>query len=359
MAENKSDQEKTEEPTFKKLKEAKDQGNVSKSQELTGVVLLTLGSATIYFLGGWMYELTYDLFDQFFRYGPSSMENVASATMYVGQAFYVAALLMAPVLGIVAIAAIAANLGQTGIIFTTKPMEFKPDKLDPIKGFKRIFSLKGLVELIKGVAKVLVVGIVIWQAISDDINLFLDFALLPLGTIMLKSGALIFTVIYRILIALLFLSALDAAYQRYEWKKQLKMTKQEIKDEYKQMEGDPLVKSQRRRFGQDLLRRKRLDHAVLSSDVVVTNPTHYAVALRYDTEAEDAPRVMAKGRNKRAFRIREFAEHYNVPIIENPPLARALYSGAEEDEVIPPELYEAVAELLAYLYKLKDEQEAA
>jgi flagellar biosynthetic protein FlhB len=166
-------------------------------------------------------------------------------------------------------------------------------------------------------------------------------------------------VIFRILVALLFLSGLDAAYQRFEWKKQLKMTKQEIKDEFKQMEGDPLVKGQRRRFAQQILKRKRLDHAVLSSDVVVTNPTHYAIALRYDTEAEDAPRLMAKGRNKRAFRIRELADHYDVPIIENAPLARALYAGAEEDELIPPELYEAVAELLAYLYKLRDQQKVA
>ncbi|MDV7394544.1 EscU/YscU/HrcU family type III secretion system export apparatus switch protein, partial [Arthrospira platensis SPKY1] len=133
----------------------------------------------------------------------------------------------------------------------------------------------------------------------------------------------------------------------------------EIKDEFKQMEGDPLVKSMRRRFGQKILQKKRLDHAVLASEVVVVNPTHYAVALRYEQEADEAPKVMAKGRNERALRIKEMAKHYDIPIVENPPLARALYAAAEEDQYIPPEMYEAVAELLAYLYKLKEEGRAA
>lgn len=359
MADNNSDQEKTEEPTQKKLREAKEQGNVSKSQELTGVLLLSIASATIYLTGAWMYEIIQEMFEHFFQYGINRMENIPNAISYLGEAFSDAVLLMAPVLGVVALSAIAANLAQTGIIFTTKAIEFKAEKLNPLKGLKRIFSAKGLVELVKGVTKVLVVGIVIWQTLSNEIGSFLDFALLPLSGIILKSGAIVFIVIIRILIALLFLSALDAAYQRYEWKKQLKMSKQEIKDEYKQMEGDPLVKSMRKRFAQKLTQQKRLDHSVLASDVVVTNPTHYAVALRYQANSDEAPKIMVKGMRKRALRIRELAKHYDIPVIENPPLARALYAGAEEDQFIPPELYEAVAELLAYLYKIKEEKKVA
>lgn len=359
MADNNSDQEKTEEPTFKKLQEAKEQGNVSKSQELTGVILLTFASATVYLTGGWMYEKTVHLFEHFFHYSSDRMENIPTAITYLGEAFNTAMLLMAPVLAIVAASAIAVNLSQTGIIFTTKAIEFKAEKLDPLKGLKRIFSVKGIVELVKGIAKVVVVGVVIWQVLTNEIGSFLDFALLPLSAILIKTGSIIFTIIIRILIALLFLSALDAAYQRYEWRKQLKMSKQEIKDEYKQMEGDPQVKGQRRRFAQKILQKKRLDHAVLSADVVVTNPTHYAVALSYKADSDEAPKIMAKGMRKRALKIREYAAHYEIPIIENPPLARALYAGAEEDQFIPPELYEAVAELLAYLYKLKEDQKAA
>lgn len=359
MADNNSDQEKTEEPTQKKLREAKEQGNVSKSQELTGVLLLAIASATIYFTGGWMYEKTEVMFEHFFRYGVNRMENIPNAISYLGEAFTSALLLMTPVLAVVALSSIGANLAQTGLIFTTKAIEFKAEKLSPLKGLKRIFSIKGIFELVKGVAKVLVVGIVIGQTLSNEIGSFLDFALLPLSGIMVKSGSIVFIVIVRILIALLFLSAIDAAYQRYEWRKQLKMSKQEIKDEYKQMEGDPLVKSQRRRFAQKLTQQKRLDHSVLASDVVVTNPTHYAVALRYESKSDEAPKVMAKGMRKRALRIRELAKHYDIPVIENPPLARALYAGAEEDQFIPPELYEAVAELLAYLYKIKEEKKVA
>jgi flagellar biosynthetic protein FlhB len=359
MSDNKSDQEKTEEPTFKKLKEAKEQGNVSKSQELTGVVLLCFASATIYFTGEWMYEITVELFEHFFHYSSDRMENIPTAIAYLGEAFNTAMILMAPVLGVVALSAIAVNLLQTGFIFTTKAIEFKGEKLDPLKGLKRIFSIKGIVELVKGIAKVVVVAVVIWQVLTSEINSFLAFALLPLIDIVQITGSIIYTIIVRILIALIFLSALDAAYQRYEWRKQLKMTKQEIKDEYKQMEGDPQVKGQRRRFAQKILQKKRLDHAVLSADVVVTNPTHYAVALSYKADNDEAPKIMAKGMRKRALKIREYATHYDIPIIENPPLARALYAAAEEDQFIPPELYEAVAELLAYLYKLKEDQKAA
>ena len=246
MSDNKSDQEKTEEPTFKKLKEAKEQGNVSKSQELTGVVLLCFASATIYFTGEWMYEITVELFEHFFHYSSDRMENIPTAIAYLGEAFNTAMILMAPVLGVVALSAIAVNLLQTGFIFTTKAIEFKGEKLDPLKGLKRIFSIKGIVELVKGIAKVVVVAVVIWQVLTSEINSFLAFALLPLIDIVQITGSIIYTIIVRILIALIFLSALDAAYQRYEWRKQLKMTKQEIKDEYKQMEGDPQVKGQRR-----------------------------------------------------------------------------------------------------------------
>ena len=167
-------------------------------------------------------------------------------------------------------------------------------------------------------------------------------------------GGHLLNFVVKVLAALLILSIADAVYQKYEFNKNLKMTKQEIKDEYKQMEGDPHVKGQRKRFGLKLVQQKRMDHAVLGSDVVVTNPTHYAVALKYDPEQNNAPIVMVKGQRLRALRIKELAREYEIPIVENKPVARALFATAEEDQFIPEDLYRVVAEILAYVFKLKN-----
>lgn len=177
---------------------------------------------------------------------------------------------------------------------------------------------------------------------------------MPLDYSMSEGGAYILMFVTKILAALFILSIADAAYQRFQHRKELRMTKQEVKDEFKQMEGDPQMKSQRKKFGMSLRQRKRLDHAVLSSDVVVTNPTHYAVALMYDPEHNEAPLVMAKGQRLKALRIKELARQYGIPIVENKPVARALFATAEEDEYIPADLYRAVAEILAYVYKLNN-----
>jgi len=186
----------------------------------------------------------------------------------------------------------------------------------------------------------------------------ISLPIMPLTHIMTKSGEWTILVVGRILSALLILSIFDALYQRYKYRKDLRMSKQEVKDEYKQMEGDPQVKGARKRVAMKMARARRIDHAVLNSDVVVTNPTHYAVAIRYKPEEMAAPVIMAKGMRNRALKIKEYAKQYDVPIIENPPLARALYAAAEEGQAIPPEMYQAVAELLAYVYKIKKQKAA-
>lgn len=358
MADQDSDQDKTEEPTAHKLEEARKDGNVSKSQELNSALLLMVATGTLYGLGGWMYHEFRILFEHFYRILDQPLLNTPNAISYLVIALKFGLIILIPFLIILSIMSVLVNLLQTGVVFAPKALELKPDKLDPSKGIKKIFSANGLVEMVKGILKIGFVGIIIYYTVHNNISDFMGLPNQPLFKILAIAGKWVFLIISRVLIALLFLSIGDAAWQRYRYRKDLRMTKQEVKDEMKQMEGDPAVKGSRRRKALKMAYKRRLDHAVLGSDVVVTNPTHYAVALRYDPETTDAPMIMAKGMRKKAQKIKEFAKKYEVTIVENPPVARALYAAADEGEMVPPELYQAVAEILAYVYRLKEKTAA-
>lgn len=358
MADQNSDQEKTEEPTARKIRKAREEGNVSKSAEVSSAALLTAGFLGMYMLGSFFLAQTEYLFLEFFTDFSQPLNNTNNALYFSGIALRFALMLAAPIITILMVIALASNLLQVGIVFSSKVISMKPNRLNPLTGLKRLFSLKGFVELVKGIAKIVLVGIVIYYTMRGEVDGMLDLVVLPLGAILSKTGYWIALLVSRILATLIILSIADAAYQRFQYRKDLRMTKQEVKDEYKQMEGDPQVKSNRRKQAVKLAHRRRLDHAVLNSDVVVTNPTHYAVALRYTPGEHDAPIVMAKGMRLRALKIREYAEKYDIPIIENPPVARALYASAEEEQHVPPELYQAVAEILAYVYRIKNQNAA-
>lgn len=353
-----SDQEKTEEPTQRKIEKAKEEGNVSRSVEISSVMLMIMATVIVYNTGGYMYDRIVIMFETFFVLASEPIENQDNAFGFLESALILGFEIIIPLLIVLLITAILVNVAQTGVVLSTKILEFKPNRMDPAKGFKRIFSMKGIVELLKGFSKILIVGMVIYFTVRNDIEKFIVLPVMPLDFILKESGYYLLLVVVRILSALLILAAIDAAYQRFQHRKDLRMTKQEVRDEYKQTEGDPQVKSYRKKLALKNLRRKRLDHAVLSADVVVTNPTHYAVALQYDPNSDDAPRVMAKGMRNRALKIREYAKHYEIPIMENPPLARSLHAAADEDELVPPTLYQAVAEVLAYVYKLKKQKAA-
>ncbi len=358
MADQDSDQDKTEEPTAHKLEEARKEGNVSKSQELNSVLLLAFASATLYGLGGWMYHEFEILFEHFYRILDQPVLNTPNAISYMIVALKFGLIILLPFLIILSVMSILVNLLQTGVIFSPKAMEIKPDKLDPSKGIKKLFSANGLVEMVKGILKIGFVGIIIYYTVHNNISEFMGLPSQPLFKILGVAGKWVFLIVTRVLIALLFLSIGDAAWQRYRYRKELRMTKQEVRDEMKQMEGDPAVKGSRRKKALKMAYKRRLDHAVLGSDVVVTNPTHYAVALRYDPDTTDAPVIMAKGMRKKAQKIKEYAKKYEVTIVENPPVARALYAAADEGQAVPPELYQAVAEILAFVYRLKEKSAA-
>lgn len=353
-----NDSEKTEEPTGKKLEQAKEEGNVSKSAEINSVILLTIATLMLYATGGWMWETTVNMFEDFYRLVGDPVLNIDQGVRYGNLSLYYTFILCAPVIGMLVVGAILANVLQVGVLFSTKALEFKPDRLSLKKGMGKIVSSRGLVELVKGVSKIGIVTVIIWMTVSHDFESMISLTVMPLNYILVQSAHWIILVVGRILSALLLLSIIDAAYQRFKYYKDLRMSKQEVKDEYKQMEGDPQVKGMRKRRALKMARARRIDHAVLNSDVVVTNPTHYAVAIRYKPDEMAAPVIMVKGMRNRALKIREYAKQYNIPIIENPPVARALYAAAEEEQAIPAELYQAVAEILAYVYKIKNQKAA-
>jgi flagellar biosynthesis protein FlhB len=354
MSQQKSDQEKTEEPTKRKLEKAREEGNVSVSKEISSVMLMALSLVVFLGSGGFIWTRMEHLFQTFFLNSGLPLDDQEHAMIYLEEALVVGFEMMVPLLIILMVTAVLVNGLQTGWAFSTKAIKPKGNKINPASGLKRIFSMKGMVELLKGFSKLFIVSLIVYFTVRNDIDHFISFMVMPLEYNLSEAGSYVLVFVTRILAALFILSIADMIYQRYQHRKDLRMTKQEVKDEYKQMEGDPHVKGQRKKMGMSIRQRKRLDHAVLSSDVVVTNPTHYAVALRTTPSNNDAPIVMAKGKGLKALQIKELAKHYGIPIVENKPVARALYATAEEDEFIPADLYKAVAEILAYVYKLKN-----
>ncbi len=354
MSDKNSDQEKTEEPTARRLEKAREDGQVAISKEVSSVVLMI--AALLMFMGvsGMMYDRLAYLFQSFFYNSGFGFEDQSQAESYLKTALYFGLQIIMPLLTMLLIVTLGVNLAQTKGLFSVKALEFKGNKLNPIEGVKKIISMKGMVELIKGFSKLGIVGIIGYYSIKGDVNEYVGFVVVPIQSSLSDMGGHLLSFVVKVLSALLILSIADAVYQQYDFNKNLKMTKQEIKDEFKQMEGDPHVKGQRKRFGLKLIQQKRMDHAVLGSDVVVTNPTHYAVALKYDPEQNNAPIVMVKGQRLRALKIKELAKEYEIPIVENKPVARALFATAEEDQFIPEDLFRVVAEILAYVFKLKN-----
>ncbi len=354
MADKSSDQEKTEEPTARRLEKAREEGQVAISKEISSVVLMIAALLMSMGVSGMMYDRLSYIFESFFYNSGFGFEDQSQAESYLRTALLFGLQIVMPLLGMLLIVTLGVNLAQTKGLFSVKALEFKGQKINPIEGVKKIISMKGLVELIKGFSKLGIVGIIGYYSIKNDVSEYVGFIVVPIESSLGDMGGHLLNFVVKVLAALLILSIADAVYQKYEFNKNLKMTKQEIKDEFKQMEGDPHVKGQRKRFGLKLVQQKRMDHAVLASDVVVTNPTHYAVALKYDPEQNNAPIVMVKGQRLRALRIKELAREYEIPIVENKPVARALFATAEEDQFIPEDLYRVVAEILAYVFKLKN-----
>jgi len=345
------DLEKTEEPTPKKIEDARKEGNVPKSMETSGFIVLFIAIIVIIF---YLKYVTYYL-EKFYMYyisfiGVELTKNIVfEIVLHSTLNFFI---VLAPLLGAVVIAGILGNVMQFGFLFTVKPILPKFEKINPIKGLKRLFSVKTMVEGIKMTLKVAVafgVGAWLFMGFLEEIpklELMSFFEQLK----WFEEKALI--IIFAMLGVFLVFAAIDFIYQRYSYKKSLRMSKQEIKDEYKQTEGNPEIKAKIRQLQREMAK-KRMMSEIPKADVVITNPTHYAVAIRYDKTKDEAPRVIAKGVDNLAIKIKEIAREHDIMIVENPLLARELYKLVDIDELIPQKLYKAVAEVLAFVYKFQ------
>lgn len=344
--------ERTEQPTSRKLEEARERGEVAKSTDLAGALDIAACVIMIAMLGGTAVTVLGSMTRRMLSEDtPGNPLDIASLDGLARQALVHSAWVLVPGLGIALGASVLAHVWQVGLLFTTKPLEPNITKLNPLTGFKRLFDLRALIKTGMSLAKLIVVGIVatlVLLARLPQIAALPQLELLPGVWVMLR---LALELAIWILAILLILGIIDYMYQRWHFKHERRMTKQEVKDELRSMEGDPHVKGQRLRRAAEIAR-QRLGRDVPLADVIVTNPTHFSVAIKYDDATMRAPKVIAKGADEMAFRIRTLAREHNVPIVERPPLARALYWNVDIGREINPAYYEAVAEVLAYVYRL-------
>ncbi len=343
------DEEKTEEPTSKKIEDAKKEGNVGKSAEVVGAAVLLFGSVYILFFSSFSVMEIKKL--MLFSY--SFIGEELDGNLYYSIVFSVGITLLkslAPLFLLVFILVLTSNWMQFG--FVSVPLKLDLQKLDPIKGFKNIFSLKKLLEALKLTAKLTIIVAVMFLLFSltykDILYMMNQDTNATLKSIVDLSIYFIMTILFIIIV----FAIMDFYFTKFYYMKSLKMSKQEIKDEYKNMEGDPQVKGRIRRI-QMQMAQKRMMSNVPSADVIITNPTHYAVALRYDNTKNKAPLVVAKGIDFIALRIKEVARENDIPIIENPSLARSLFEQIDVDKEIPSDFYKAMAEIFSYVYELK------
>ncbi|ANE35389.1 flagellar export apparatus, flagellar biosynthetic protein FlhB [Campylobacter iguaniorum] len=342
------DQEKTEEATSKKLEDARKKGNVPKSQDVAGFVTLLVGIAVLVFLLSFMGSKVVNLYIYYHQIIGQELTRELFFKITLHTMLQVLLIIM-PLAVCIMIAGVIANVMQFGFLFSTEPLSPKFEKINPIKGIANLFSLKKLIESVKIVLKVgTVFGVAFYFFLQfvKELPHTVFFSMFS-QLLWLKEKMLILAGV--MLLLFLLIAVADLFIVRFQYFKSLRMSKQEVKDEYKQMEGDPRVKGRIRQV-QMQTARKRMMQNVGSADVVITNPTHYAVALRYDKEKEKAPVVLAKGVDHLALRIRQIATEHGIQIVENPPLARELYRVCDVDDQIPANLFQAVAEVLSFVY---------
>ncbi|WP_096269875.1 flagellar biosynthesis protein FlhB [Paucisalibacillus globulus] len=344
--------EKTEKATPKRRNDERKKGRVAKSQDVNTAFLLLFVFILMAVFAGLMKDNMLALFQHTFTEYLNWELTETSVFQIFTESIIQFAKIVGPVMLIAIIAGVASNLMQIGFLFTTEPLKFDLKKIDPIQGAKRIFSIRALVELLKSLLKIVIIGtvtfFVIWMY-KDEMMMVafknVESALSFFGRVTLIMGI-------AATIALLILAVFDYAYQRFDFEKNIRMSKQDIRDEYKNIEGDPLIKSKIKEKQRQIAMRRMMSE-IPNADVVITNPTHFAIAIKYDENKASAPYVIAKGVDHIAFKIKEIAKANHVVTVENRPLARSLYASVEIGEAIPEEFYQAVAEVLAYVYRME------
>lgn len=345
--------EKTEKATPKKRQDARKKGQVVKSQDVTAAVLLLILFLFLYVWAPFMLESLFSFFHQFIEKN-ILIESITEETVMeiYTQTITEMGSIVLPFLLIAVVTGIGANYFQFGLLFTTETLKFDLKKMDPIKGIKKIISMRAIINLLKSLLKVAFIGaitsLIIWMNMADVLSLAFQNPWDILSTVASLTALMgIAAALVLILIAIL-----DYIYEKYEYEKTLKMSKQDIKDEHKNAEGDPQVKSKIKQRQREMAMRRMMQE-IPSADVVITNPTHYAIALKYDEQNMDAPKVIAKGTDFVAQKIKLIAKEHDVVMVENRPLARAMYDKVEIGDFVPEEFFKAVAEILAYVYRIK------
>lgn len=348
MAEDLGD--KTEDPTGYKLSKAREQGQVARSQDLAAAIELIGATILIALLGTVLWRAMLLCVQASLSSAMSSLQPQDMMTVF-RDTFAGPLIATAPVLLIMLIVAVVAYVSQFGVLWTFEPLTPKFDRLNPVNGFKNLFSLRNAVKTGVNLVKLIVIAIVSYQYISASLAKVASLPTLELSLVLSTMGMLLLKLIIWLLVILLIIGLTDYLYQRWQHTKDLRMTKSEVQDERKNMDGDPNIKGRRLRMAREIAL-QQMNQTVPGADVVVTNPTHYSVALKYDQATMRAPRVVAKGADFMAMRIRQIAMVHKVPIVERPPLARGLFASANVGQEIDPEFYQAVAEVLAYVYRL-------
>ncbi|MAM89207.1 flagellar biosynthesis protein FlhB [Allohahella sp. A8] len=353
MSENDSSQEKTEEPTQRKIEKAREEGQLPRSRELATFAVLFAGCGGILMFGSFLITTMVQAFTESFTLDREMLFDTSAMFSLLGLQAERAAVATAPLLGVLLIAAIAGPIALGGWMFSVKALAFKGSRINPISGIKRMFSMKSLMELVKALAKSATIGTVGWLIISNSID-----ALVLLGREDPVAGMkdaleIVAWAFFALGCSTILIAIVDVPFQLYDNNKNLKMTMQEVKDEYKDTEGKPEVK-RRIREAQMEAASRRMMQDVPKADVIITNPTHFAVALKYDSNGDNAPILLAKGGDFAAARIREIAAQHKIEIVSSPPLARSIYYHTEVGKEIPSGLYLAVAQVLAYVFQLRE-----
>jgi flagellar biosynthetic protein FlhB len=345
-------QERTEKATVRRREKAREEGQVARSLEINSAAVICLGFLTLYLMGPHVAGQVMQLMSHSMSNAPLIATADPTYVKVFGDNMLRFFAILLPVFAVMTVVALGINIVQVGFKITPKSLEPKLDKLDLVKGLKRIFSLRSLMMLVRDSLKLLIVGFVAYKAIKSEFSSFFLLPDMSIAQLAATMGKLALVLALKIGLVIFALAILDYLYQKYEFEKNIRMSKQDLKDEYKDTEGSPQVKSRVRQLQKDMARR-RMMNAVPLADVVLTNPTEIAVALKYEPEEMSAPYVVAKGERLIAQRIKEIAEEHDIPIMEDKPLARALFKMCDVGQMVPANLYRAVAEVLAYVYRLK------
>ncbi|MDR3013521.1 MAG: flagellar biosynthesis protein FlhB [Chitinispirillales bacterium] len=353
MAED-SSQEKTETPSEKKRRDARQEGTVAKSTEVNSVFVLLAAIFLLRLIGPWMLsELEQNIRETFAMISETDMSDQRLILLAQSSLMLLIKLII-PFVSAIMFAGLIANIIQVGLMATVKPITPKLEKVNPLSGFKRMFAMRSIVETIKNILKISIIGYIAYLTIRGDYSILIALADASVEAIWNFIFASAYDIFLRTALALLVIAVADYSYQRYEHEKKLKMSHQEVKEERKQMDGDPQIKARIRSLQREMARRRMMD-SVPQASVVVTNPTHLAIALLYEPEKDmDAPVVTAKGKGVIAQRIKKLAEDNKVPVVEDKPLAWAMFDKVEVNQPIPEEFFMAVAEILAYVYRMNN-----